>query len=278
VVIAAGPAIAADFQSEIAAWRADREARLKAPDGWLSLVGLSWLKEGGNIAGSAPDARVQLPAKAPAQAGVFTLRGDTIEFTAAPGVQAIFNGKPARSALLRPDSEDMLDVAGVKLLAIKRGRGYGIRVKDSDSPFRRSFTTLRWYPPKRDWVIQAKFVPYPQPRKIQFEATAGGKQDVISRGYVEFMRAGRNLRLAPVDEEGRLFFIFRDRAAGKTTYPAARFLYADAAKNGIVTLDFNKAYNPPCVFTPYSTCPLPPPENRLPIPVEAGEMMYETRK
>lgn len=250
------------FETDLAEWRKDREARLKADDGWLTLVGLTWLKSGAN--------------PAPKAAGTFTLRGTTVEFTPAPNVKVHLNGKPlAGPTPIKPNSTDVLDAAGIRMLVIERGRKLGVRIKDNQSEYRRNFKGLRWFAPRRDWLIDAKFVPYPQPRRMKFNAQAGDPQEMTSPGYVEFTHAGRALRLTPVEEEGRLFFIFRDKTAGKSTYPAARFLYADPPRNGRVTLDFNKAYNPPCVFTPYATCPLPPPENRLPVPVEAGERMYE---
>ena len=250
------------FETDVAEWRKDREARLKADDGWLTLVGLTWLKAGPNAA--------------PKSAGVFTLRDKAVEFAPAAGADVRFNGKPlSRPAIVKPNSADVIEAAGLKMLLIDRGGKLGVRIKDNASEYRRNFKGLRWFAPRRDWLIEAKFIPYPQARKMLFDAQAGDPQPMTSPGYVEFTHAGRPLRLTPVNEDGRLFFIFRDKTAGKTTYPAARFLYADPPKNGRVTLDFNKAYNPPCVFTPYATCPLPPPENRLPVAVEAGERMYE---
>jgi uncharacterized protein len=266
------------FETEISSWRQDREARLKAPGGWLSVAGLFWLKTGRNEAGSSSAAEIGLPARAPNQVGWFTLTGEQVSFKAAQEVTVTINGKPQLAANLQDDSggkADIVEIAGLKLYVIRRGKRFGIRLKDDESEYRRNFQGLRWYPAKREWVINARFVPYPQPRKMLFDSQTGDKQDYTSPGYVEFEQAGRKQRLTPVNEDGKLFFIFRDKTAGKTTYPAARFLYADPPVNGRVTLDFNKAYNPPCVFTPYATCPLPPPENRLPIEVPAGELMYK---
>jgi uncharacterized protein (DUF1684 family) len=273
------PMIAADaaFESEIASWRKDREARLKAPDGWLSVAGLFWLKPGRTEAGSS-SAAIQLPKRAPARAGWFTLEGEQVSFNAAPGTTVIINGKPHSAARLQDDGHgkpDIVEIAGLKLYVIRRGKRLGIRLKDEQSEFRKNFQGLQWYPPRREWLIQARLVPYPQPRKMLFNSQTGDKQEYISPGYAEFEVSGRNYRLTPVNDEGKLFFIFRDKTAGKTTYPAARYLYAELPVNGRVTLDFNKAYNPPCVFTPFATCPLPPPENRLPIEINAGELMYK---
>jgi uncharacterized protein len=239
------------YDSEILNWRQEREARLKAPEGWLSLVGLQWLKPGRN--------------EPPRGAGWFTLTGDKVTFTASDGTTRAIRDD-------RHGTPEIIEAAGAKLTVIKRGERFGIRVKDPNSAARRNFRGLRWYPVDVGWRIEGRFVP--QKRAMQFDSQTGDKQDYISPGHVEFTRSGHRLRLTPVLEDGEWFYVFRDKTAGKTTYPAARFLYSDAPVNGRVILDFNKAYNPPCVFTPYSTCPLPPPENRLAIEVPAGELMY----
>jgi uncharacterized protein len=253
---------ASTYESEIAQWRQERETKLKAPDGWLSVAGLQWLKPGEN--------------EAPLGAGRFKLARDKVTFEAAPGANVTINGKPSTQALLKDDQSsnpDVIEADGKKLLLLRRGNQYAVRLKDNDSEYRRNFQGLKWYPVRPQWRIQGRFVPYPKPRAMKFDSTAGGKQDYTSPGYVEFAYKGQKLRLTPVLEEDQLFFVFRDRTAGKATYPA-RFLYADMPKGDQVIVDFNKAYNPPCVFTPYATCPLPPPENRLQVAVEAGELMY----
>ena len=145
-------------------------------------------------------------------------------------------------------------------------------MKDPRSAARVHFRGLQWFPVKDEWKVRARFVP--QPKKMLFDAQAGDRQEYMSPGYVEWERNGQTLRLTPVTEDNQLFFVFRDATSGKSTYAAARFLDTDPPKDGFVVLDFNKAYNPPCVFTPYATCPLPPPENRLKVAVEAGERMY----
>jgi hypothetical protein len=167
---------------------------------------------------------------------------------------------------------DIFEIGRLKLHVIERGSKLGVRIRDKESPARLSFRGLRWFPVREAWKVRARFIP--QPREMVFDAQAGDRQHMSSPGYVEWERNGRKFRLTPVIDAGQLWFIFRDKTAGKTTYGAARFLYADLPEDGWVTLDFNKAYNPPCVFTPYATCPLPPPENRLDIAVHAGELMY----
>ncbi len=267
---------ATTYDSSIGEWRADRERRLRAEDGWLSLTGLFWLEEGSNTMGSRPGSRVLLPGGSPANAGVLVRKGTTIRFEPAPRAEVRLNQKPVLSAIEvrtdRAEQPDILGIGQVRLLVIERGGKIGVRMKDPQSKARVGFRGLSWFPVNEEWNIRARFVP--QPRKMLLDAQAGGKQEHESPGYVEWQFRGQTLRMTPVMDEGELFFIFRDATSGRSTYGAARFLYAPVARDGFVTLDFNKAYNPPCVFTPYATCPLPPPETRMKLAVEAGEKMY----
>jgi uncharacterized protein (DUF1684 family) len=243
--------IASDYTNAIDKWRHEREAKLKAPDGWLSLTGLTWLKPGDN----------------PVTGGVMTLKDDKVTYR---------DLKTGKTKSLRPDSEDFVTANGKKLFVIHRGQRYGVRIKDSNSEYRKSFTKLDWFPVDPSWRVTAKYIPFAEPRKKLFDSQTGDMQEMIIPGVVEFTRAGKTFRISPILEEDQFFIVFRDTTAGKTTYPAARFLYTMAPpKAGPVELDFNKAYNPPCTFTPYATCPLPPPENRFDIPVEAGEKNYK---
>ncbi len=262
---------ALDYSQEIAAFRTQREQSLRAPDGWASVVGLWWLKQGPNRVGSDPTSEVALPASAPARLGTLTLKAGTVTFQPAAGVNL-----PAQE--MKEDTT-ILTAGTVKFFLIKRGDKAGIRVKDSAAPTRTHFTHLSWYPPDPSWRIRARFTPWDKPHKITFDTVVDGlKEDDESPGYVTFTKDGREFRLEPVLDEGELFFVFRDQTSGKTTYGASRFLYADAPRNlkisSPVILDFNKAINPPCVFTAYATCPLAPPQNRLALAVTAGELMY----
>jgi uncharacterized protein (DUF1684 family) len=176
---------------------------------------------------------------------------------------------------IEPDSKDFLQVGRLKLYVIKRGERYGIRLKDPESEYRRNFRGLEYFPPNDAYRITARFVP--EPRKIPILNIIGQTESNDSPGYALFTLNGQELRLRPILEEPdakTLFFVFRDQTAGKETYPAGRFLDTDLPRDGQVILDFNKAYNPPCAFTPYATCPLPPQENRLAVRIEAGEKKY----
>ncbi len=271
---AAGPA----YRAEIEGWRRQREARLEAEDGWLAVAGLFWLDEGLNRFGSGPGNSIALPSgAAPPVAGALELRQGKVSVRVEPGVTVTAAGKPVTAMELRSDDPgppDVLKLGRLSLQVIARGGRYGIRMKDPESEARRTFAGLRWFPVRGDMRVDARFVPWPSPRTIPIPNVLGQVNDLPSPGYAEFNLAGRTLRLEPVIEEPgaqELFFIFRDQTAGKETYPSGRFLYAPMPKDGAVVLDFNKAYSPPCAFTAYATCPLPPPQNRLPVRIEAGE-------
>jgi uncharacterized protein (DUF1684 family) len=268
------------YRARIEQWREERQAGLTADAGWLSVAGLFWLRDGLNSVGSGASNDIVLP-RGPEKTGAFDFRNGKTFFRPAPGVSTSLNGKPVQSAaVLRPDSEgkpDQLQLDGLTMFVIHRGHRYGIRLKDPQSKFRKAFTGLSWFPVNESYRIMAKFVPYNPPRMISIPNILGETEQEPSPGYVEFTLNGRALRLDPVLEDNQLFFIFQDTTSRRQTYPAGRFLYADLPKRGMageVELDFNKAQNPPCAFTPYATCPLPPKQNRLPVAIEAGELNY----
>jgi uncharacterized protein len=269
---------ASSYKAEIEQWRHEREARLKSDGGWLTVVGLFWLNEGENTMGTAPSNNMVLPKdSAPASVGVFEFHNGQTQFKAAPGVRVLVNGKPADAATLEPDAADSPDVIEVRNLAmyvIKRGMRFGIRLRDKNSEYRRHFAGLKFFPPDPRYRVVAKFTPYKPPKMISIPNILGEIEDESSPGYVEFTLNGHACRLDPVTEYGTLFFIFKDLTAGKETYPSGRFLNTPMPEDGRVVLDFNQAYNPPCAFTPYATCPLPPKENQLEFRIEAGELRY----
>lgn len=263
-----------DYAETIIKWRAEREARLKADNGWLTVAGLHWLKNGDNTVGSDPKASISLPATAPRITGVISVKDGRVRFT--PTTAVFHKGSPLTGALdLKPDTEpnyDILSVGRINFYLIRRENRLGIRVKDNDNPARKQFAGLRWYAVDPAWRIRAKFVPWDKPRTMIFETEVGVKEQDESPGYVTFTKNGKEYRMEPVNDGDALWFVMRDATSGKTTYGASRFLYVDAPKNGYVDLDFNRAESPPCAFTPYATCPLPPPQNRLTFAVTAGEM------
>ena len=254
-------AVTAEYQTQMEAWKRAREASLKGS--WLQVAGLFWLREGANRFGTDPGSDIVLPAGA-AHAGSFELRGGQVTVT-----------MDGATRTLRHDSADAAKVGRLALFVIERGGRFGIRMKDPESAYLRNFHALEYYPLSDQWRITARFVA--EPRKIPILNVLGQTEQSECPGYAAFRVNGQELRLYPILEEPgakQLFYIFRDQTSGKETYGAGRFLYSDLPKDGQVVLDFNKAYNPPCAFTDYATCPLPPKENHLPLRVDAGEKKY----
>ena len=275
------PAGEPSYAAEIQKWRAEREAHLKADGGWLSVAGLFWLKPGPNAFGSDPTNAIVLPAdSAPAHAGIFEFADGKTTLRVEPGVMITSAGKPVTMLDLKPDTSgagDELTLGALSMYVIQRGDRYGIRLKDVHSARRREFKGLRWFPIRESYRVTARFVAYDTPQPIPIPNVLCQVNELPSPGYVVFKLGGQQLRLDPVLEapdDSELFFIFRDETSAKETYGGGRFLYSEMPKDGSVVLDFNKAYSPPCAFTPFATCPLPPPQNWLPLRVEAGELAY----
>jgi uncharacterized protein len=268
------------YRDSIRKWREDREARLKADGGWLTLAGLFWLREGENRFGTDPAGDIVLPeGSAPARAGSFVLEGKAVSVSLRAGVEGRVGGEPVPEATpMRPDTSgaaDVLEMGALSLHVIERGGRLAVRLKDKNSPARKGFTGLRWFGIDEAHRVEARWSAYPEPKPVKVPNVLGQTETMPSPGHAELEIGGKTVRLDGVLENPRaeqLFFIFRDQTSGKETYGAGRFLYSDLPRAGKVVLDFNKAYSPPCAFTPYATCPLPPPQNWLPVRVEAGEM------
>jgi len=279
-VVAAAQAPTAEqaYARDIGQWRREREAALKTDDGWLTLVGLFWLQEGSNCAGADPACRISLAAgSAPARIGDFVFTSGTITFKPTPRVDVRINGKPAGVQVLsaQPGRFDKVSIGTVTMFVIKRGQRCGVRVRDTNSQARRDFRGVQWFPIAQSYRVTARFVAHPAPMSILIANVLGDVDPWPSPGYAEFTLGGRQYRLHAVldgPNARELFFVFRDLTTGKDTYPGGRFLYADMPSKGQVVLDFNKAHSPPCAFTPYATCPLPPKENALTVRIEAGEL------
>ncbi len=280
---AAGAAPTAEaHRSEIEAWRAKRTANLHREDGWLTLVGLFWLEEGENRFGSDPKSnRIVFPAgTAPKTMGSLDLAGGSVTLRAKPEAGLTSGGRPVTAMRLATDAEGeatLLQHGRLRFYVIRRGSRLGVRVKDSQNPARLAFRGIESFPVDLAWRIEARFDAYDPPKTIPVPNILGSVENEKSPGAVVFRLAEREYRLDAIRESGSedLFLIFGDVTNGRETYGGGRFLYAAPPdKAGRVVLDFNKAYNPPCVFTPYATCPLPPAGNRLPIRIEAGEKTY----
>jgi uncharacterized protein (DUF1684 family) len=268
------------FQMQQQAWRAARLADITKPDGWASLVGFHWLDAGTHRVGSDADNGIHT-SMGPGHLGVFTVRGKQVGFV--PDAIVMVDGEPQiGAATLRIDSDpagpSKLVFDGGKGLAtvIERGGRLALRVKHADADSRLRFTGLEYWPGGRDWQVAARFLPHPAGQTLPIVNIIGTTDMIPNPGAVEFQRGGKTFRLEALDQgEGTLFLVFADRTSGQGSYGAGRFLDAPMPDaKGAVLLDFNQAYNPPCAFTLFATCPLPPPENRLDLAIEAGERAY----
>jgi len=277
------------LSEDTATWRAEHATELLKPDGWLSLVGLEWLQAGDNSVGSASDNTICI-AKAPSHLAVLRLETESVTLSPPPGGfprDLLVSGAPAKTQILRAEgnkdkSAPRMTIGTLQLYVIRRESRFALRIKDSQSPSIVNFQGLRWYPPDKAYRITAKWTPYTPFKTVTLATLVGTNYDQPVPGVAEFAMDGKVLSLEPVleDPEGaRLFFILRDTTSSTTTYGACRFLYTRFPSNGLnktgeLVLDFNRLENPPCAYTPFSTCPLPPPTNRLPIALPVGELRY----
>jgi len=270
------------YEQTIEQWRTQRIEGLKKPQGWLSLVGLHWLdlKAGTQTVGRAADNAIVL-STGPDRLGELSYAESLISFTPAKDSGVTVNYVVRNGAVeLKSDSTSTpttlaFDNGEATIQLIERGEKFALRVRDARAKTRSGFVGLENYAIDPSWRIEARFEPHAAGKTIQIANVIGQLDANPNPGAVVFERDGKSYRLEAVDEgDGQLFLIFADRSNGKETYGAGRFLYADAAVDGKTVVDFNKAYNPPCAFNAYSTCPLPPPENRLDLTVTAGEKKY----
>ncbi len=267
------------YRDSVLKWRLEREAGLKRPEGWLSLVGLHWLNEGPNVIGTEEGSDVRLPAGSAApKVGVLQRSGGNVGLAIEPGVAATVDGKPFSAGDLRTDADggpSKVALGRLSFTVIKRGARYGVRLWDAEAKTRTGFKGLHWFPVNEEFRVKAKFTPHNPPRTMGIVNVLGDVEQTANPGTLTFTVSGKEATLEALAGGDELFLIFRDLSSGDSTYGAGRFLYADKPVNGETTLDFNKAYNPPCAFTDFATCPLPPPSNHLKVKIEAGEKKYE---
>lgn len=263
------------YAEEIAAWRQDMENSLRSETGWLTLTGLYWLDEGRNSVGADETSAVILPSGAPHlgtivfEDGKFTLHVDS-------DAEVTVDGEPVREAVLRDSSHpagvSVVGIGTVTFFVLQRGDAYAVRVRDSSNPARITFAGRNWFDVDRAYSVTGVYVPRENPRTLPIVNSAGQDVEMNNPGRAEFTLNGEKVALEAFDAgEGQIWFIFRDGTSGKSTYGAGRFLYATLHDDNTVSVDFNKAYHPPCAFTSYATCPYPPKENFLTIDIPVGE-------
>jgi uncharacterized protein (DUF1684 family) len=272
----------AAHKTEIQKWQSDRLASLTKEDGWLTLVGLFWLHEGENKFGSDPKNPIVLPKdKAPAVAGSLWLEKGRVRLAARAGLEITAGDKPVTALDLKDDNDDsgptILKLGSLLINVVKRGERIGVRVKDTESQTRREFKGLEYYPIDPKWRIEARFEPYQPPKTIPITNVLSMTDDETSPGALAFEVDGKTYRIDPILEKGETdwFVMIADETTGRETYGAGRYLYVTPPDvSGKVVIDFNKTYSPPCAFTNFATCPLPPRQNHLPFRIEAGEKKY----
>lgn len=277
VAVADDPAFAAEQQQ----WRLQRYEELHAADGWTSLVGLHWLEYKAHYIGCGPGSGIRL-AVGPDKLGMVARQGDTVWFTPERGVVLRVGDTPVTGRIRFSSDRDpsptliSFDDGKGQLSLIHRGERYALRVKHADAHSRTHFAGLQYWPGGAAWRISARFIPHPPGKTLPIIDITGLTTDMPNAGTLAFERDGRTWSLEAIGEPGReLFVIFVDRTSGHGSYPAGRYLDLPAPDaNGRVLIDFNHAYNPPCAFTPFATCPLAPPENRLDLRIDAGEQAY----
>jgi uncharacterized protein (DUF1684 family) len=277
-------------QHEELAWRTQHATDLQKPDGWLSLVGLEWLEPGETSIGSAQDNKIHLPSTAPAHIGILKLGNNAV--TLLPPKEGFpsglqIDGAPAKQLSLRADQDkdkfnSHVTIGTINFYVIKRADKFALRIKDAKSPSLLEFHGLKWFELNPEYRVTAKWTPYVPAKSVSLLTLVGTEYSEPVPGFAEFTLQGKTFRLEPVLEDPnnpKLFFILRDTTSAETTYPACRFLYTTFPNHGVdqpgeLLLDFNHLENPPCAYTPYATCPLPPAGNRLPIALPVGEQRY----
>jgi len=265
-----------EYQKEMEQWKKKRLQAIIGEGGWGTLVGLEWLKDGENTMGSDSTNTIIFPWEAPADLGSFFKQGDEIIFKAYPDVDVMVADSAVDMVSVTEESNPVFQWETFQWYIIKRGNKYGVRIKNSQSEIVKNFKGLHYFPLDPKWRVKARFEKHDPPKTMKIQNVLGMIDDYPNPGKLTFKIDGDEYTLEALDEgTDEYFIIFSDETSDKETYGSGRYMYIPKEPvDGYLTLDFNKAYNPPCAFTPYATCPLPPVENQLPIAVTAGELMY----
>lgn len=266
------------YKKEINKWRNRRITNLKRDNGWLNLVGLYWLKQGTNTFGSDQTNNIVFPSGAPKFIGKFILNGNSVTAKINNGVDVYHKGSKVTAITLKDDMSPeamVLAVGPFRFFVIKRGDRYGIRLRNLDAPLVKNFKGIKYYPIDKKWRVKAKFEKYNTPKILSIPTVIGTIEEDTSFGRLKFNINGKEYGLDPINADKKFFIILADETSGNETYGGGRFLYAPKPDStGTTIIDFNKAYNPPCAFTKYATCPLPPKDNYLKLKITAGEKVY----
>ena len=266
------------YKNEINKWRASYEKELTGENSWLTLAGLFWLKSGVNTIGNGANFDIQLTENFKGgKFGEIIFQNGVALLKVEKEVEATNEGKQISEFALVSDEnqkQTIIQTGSQTFYLIKRENLYGIRLKDKNYKTRLNFTGVSWFPIDTKYRVTATFEPFPEPKEVLIPNTVGSGYKMKSEGILKFKLLGKNYSLQPAEEGGKYFIIFRDLTSKKDTYSVGRFLYAEKSKDNKVILDFNKAENPPCAYTTFATCPIPPQQNRLPLAIKAGEKRY----
>jgi uncharacterized protein len=275
-----------EWRHDLGTWRAMRAKQIDAPGGWLTLIGMEWLKPGANSVGAAADNQIHVHAEAPDHIGLFTVSGKTVQLLSIAGgfpPDLQINGQPAREGPLAVGARpSIIRWHGLTMMVVDRGGRYALRIEDADSPTRKTFHGLNWFAPDPQFSVEATWTPYTPPRTEKIPTVIGTTLDLPAPGIAEFTLGDQKLTIEPVLETPdakTLLFIVSDQTGRQTTYAGGRYLHAPFPNHGLdkpgkLILDFNRLENSACAYTTYASCPLPPVKNRLPVAIEAGEKRF----
>lgn len=276
LLLALGAQASTMYERRLEEWRRQRTVEVAGPEGWATVVALHWLRPGVTRIGRGEGVEVRLPPSAPSLVGLVRVEGRSVTFDAAPGIAVTSQGARVTSIVMRPD-ETKLEAGSRTLVVIERAGKLALRVRDRESPARKRFAGIDAFPVAQRFRLKARFVPFDPPRTATVVNVIGDPVDFVSPGQIVFTLDGVEHRLDALyetPEKKDLWVIFRDRTSGTATYPAGRYMHVPLPVGGVVDLDFNFAYNPPCAFTEFATCPIPPRQNWLKMAIEAGERDY----
>lgn len=277
IITASGQTDAGDYSTEFGKWHQERMANLRSATGWLNLAGIFWLHEGANTFGASGSNHIVFPAgKCPEQLGVFSLENGNVSLIPAAGQEILMDGAviSGKTDVFPADKQIVMEHGSLRWFVIKRGDRYAVRLRDLEHPALAAFKGVETYPPDTGWIVTAR-LETAIGKKIPITNVLGQVNRMDSPGTLVFKLKGTECRLDAVEDDGKLFILFSDETSGTETYGTGRFLYAEIpGSDGYTVLDFNKAINPPCAFTEFATCPLPPAQNSLSFAVHAGEKRY----
>ncbi len=265
-----------NYQKEILDWQKTLDTNLRKENSWLALAGLFWLDEGVNTFGADNKNDIVFPdSDIPPQIGAFIVDGDAVTLKVTANTPVDVDGVPAKEALLRPDvsgAPTQLKLGALSFILIQREDGFGIRLWDNSRPERDTFPGRQWYPVDEKFRLEGRYTRFADEKLVSFKRENGADFEAKMEGEVSFFVGNESYALlAFEDEEGELFIMFRDATNGVETYGSGRYLSVDAPEEGKAIIDFNRAVNPPCAFTDFATCPLPPAQNNIPVSIKAGE-------